>query len=79
MSYDNGRQGECTMDYRDGWERFVCSGRVEDYLSYRENVCGQMTESSEADRTGSRAEEGRYAGLYHGDGDGFKNRSCERL
>ena len=75
MPYDNRRQGECTMEYRDGWERFACSGSVADYLSYKETECGRMKGHSEENRVGSGTEEGCYAGLYHGDGNGFENRS----
>lgn len=63
------------MEYRDGWERFACSGSVADYLSYKENECGRMRGHSEGNRVESGTEEGCYAGLHHGDGDGFENHS----
>ena len=63
------------MEYRDEWERFACSGSVADYLSYKETECGRMKGHSGEKGAGSRTEEGCYAGLYHGDGNGFKNRS----
>lgn len=67
------------MEYRDEWERFACSGRVEDYLSYKETGSGRIEGHSEEDSAGNRMEEGRYAGLYHGDGNDFKNRSRQGL
>lgn len=75
MSYDNRRQGECTMEYRDGWERFAGSGSVADYLSFKEIEREQLKRCSEENGIGNKTEEGYYAGLYHGDGDGFKDRS----
>ena len=63
------------MEYRDGWERFACSGKVADYLSYKESECGQTKGYSGENRVKVKTEEGQYAGLYHGNGDGFENRS----
>lgn len=50
------------------WGRFWYSGRVEDYLRYR-NCCG------EEEKAGERADS-VHAGFFTGDGDGAEIHSC---
>lgn len=33
------------MKNSDGWEQFLCTGKIEDYLSYREQVRMRETET----------------------------------
>ncbi len=50
------------------WERFTCSGRIEDYLAFKD----KEAEEQAADRMG----EGLYAGFRAGDGNGDQNDTC---
>lgn len=58
-----GRDAEETKE----WDRFWCSGKVEDYLRYR-NCCG---EEREPEGTGSIRErtDSVHAGFFTGDGN----------
>ncbi len=51
------------------WERFVCSGRVQDYLDFKaRETAGEAAE----DRQGERL----YAGFRGSDRDGNQNDTC---
>lgn len=54
------------MNEMNYWKQFFCTGKVEDYLKYkqcRENEMEQQTDSLKV------KEERPYAGFYHGNGD----------
>lgn len=50
------------------WERFTCSGRITDYLAFKDK------EAAEED--GNRAGEQFYAGFRRSDGNGDQNDTC---
>lgn len=51
------------------WERFTCSGRVSDYLAFKDE------EAKEKAR--GRAGEQIYAGFRDSDGNGDQNDTCK--
>ncbi len=50
------------------WERFTCSGRISDYLLFKDKEARETA----ADRAGDKL----YAGVHSSDGNGFKNDTC---
>ncbi len=57
--------------YENGWNRFVKTGQVLDYLSYK----GYPTTKNKTGNTGERVD----AGLYHGDGNRHQSRTNRRI
>lgn len=49
------------MELQDQWNQFAASGRVEDYLSYRQAECNKTSEHNPSE---DKAEE--KAGAYYG-------------
>lgn len=47
------------------WKQFFCTGKVEDYLKYKQ--CRE--EETQQHIENSRVKEEPYAGFYHGDRD----------
>lgn len=56
------------------WEQFLSTGKVGDYLSYRDNLSCQEKES---EKEGGK--EGRSEGFNQCYGDGPENRACWRI
>ena len=50
------------------WERFTCSGKVTDYLEFKDKETAQ--------KAGGRAGEQYYAGVYCRDRDGNQDDAC---
>ncbi len=59
------------------WEQFLSTGRIKDYLSYREKEAEDQPagEAAEETESGSR-KEGRGEGSDQCYRDGIKNRAC---
>ena len=56
------------MNEENYWKQFFCTGKVEDYLKYKqylENDAKKTKENEEVKETGS------YAGFYYSDGDRY--------
>ncbi len=51
------------------WERFVCSGRVQDYLDFK-------AKETAGETAGNRQGERLYAGFRSSDRDGDQNDTC---
>lgn len=58
------------MNEMNYWKQFFCTGKVEDYLKYkqcRDEMKQEVTDNSKV------KEERSYAGFYHGDRDSYKD------
>ena len=58
------------MNEMNYWKQFYCTGKVEDYLKYkqcRDDLKRDVTDNNKV------KEERSYAGFYHGDGDSYKD------
>ncbi len=53
------------------WERFLSTGKIDDYLAYR----GERTDAFQAGGPGEDEGAGRGAGTYQCHGDDFKDRT----
>ena len=56
------------MNEMNYWKQFFCTGKVEDYLKYkqcRENETQNGTDNKKV------KEDSPYAGFYHGNGDSY--------
>ncbi|WWR14827.1 hypothetical protein V1224_09985 [Lachnospiraceae bacterium JLR.KK008] len=56
------------MRAEEEWERFTCSGKVTDYLEFKDKETAQ--------KAGGRAGEQYYAGVYCRDRDGNQDDAC---
>lgn len=52
--------------YDDGWNRFIQTGQIEDYLAYKQESVEQSKDCKARDKTGEIRELG-YAGFCTGD------------
>lgn len=56
------------MNEMNYWEQFFCTGKIEDYLKYKQ--CRE-DESQKKEENMKVKEESPYAGFYHGDGNSY--------
>lgn len=59
------------------WERFVSSGRINDYLKYCENIDNSKVQDKEI--TQNIGQEKKYAGFSTDDGNGDQGRTYWRV
>ena len=58
------------MNEMNYWKQFYCTGKVEDYLKYkqcREDLGNEISDNNKV------KEERSYAGFYHSDGNRYKD------
>lgn len=58
------------MNEMNYWKQFFCTGKVEDYLKYKQ--CREDEKQERIDNSKVK-EDSPYAGFYHGNGDSYKD------